>query len=47
MVKVEEPKHIEVTVEHVTSRNPSAKSILKAESPFMRIATPTPKRCDL
>lgn len=42
VVKVEEPKHIEVTVEHVTSRNPSAKSILKAESPFMRIATPTP-----
>lgn len=42
VVKVEEPKHIEVTVEHVTSRTPSAKSILKAESPFKRIATPTP-----
>lgn len=38
----EDSKHIEVTVEHVTSRAPSAKSILKNESPFKRIPTPTP-----
>lgn len=40
--KVEEPRQIEVTVEHVTSRAPSAKSTLENKSPFKRISTLTP-----
>lgn len=38
----EEPRNIEVTVEHVTSRAASAKSLLEPKSPFKRISTPTP-----
>lgn len=41
-VEVKEPRQIEVTVEHVTSRAPSAKSTLEPKSPFKGISTPTP-----
>jgi hypothetical protein len=41
-VEEKEPRQIEVTVEHVTSRAPSAKSTLEPKSPFKRISTPTP-----
>lgn len=40
--EIKEPRQIEVTVEHVTSRAASAKSLLEPKSPFKRISTPTP-----